>query len=93
MHLAEPAHVVEPHDVIGMGMGEEGGVETGDPLPQALDAEVGSRIDDEMPVGCAHENRGAGAVIPGIRGTADCTFAPYDRNPLGCAGSEKGEIQ
>lgn len=93
MHLAEPAHIVEPHDVIGMGMCEKGGVETGNPLPQALDAEVGSRIDDEMALGCADKKRGAGAVIPGIRGTADSTVAPYDRNPLGCAGSEKGEIQ
>jgi hypothetical protein len=76
-----------------MGMGEEGGVETGDPLTQALDTEVGSRIDDEMLVGRADKKRGTGAVIPGIRGTADCAVAPYDRNPLGCAGSEKGEIQ
>jgi hypothetical protein len=76
-----------------MGMGEEGCVETGDPLPQALEAEVWSRIDDEMALGCADKKRGAGAVIPGIRGTADCTVAPDDRNPLGCAGSEKGEIQ
>jgi hypothetical protein len=76
-----------------MGMGEESGVETGDPLPQALDTEVGSRIDNEMPVGSADKKRSAGAVITGIRGTADCAVAPYDRNPLGCAGSKKGEIQ
>lgn len=67
MHLAEPAHVVEPHDVIGMRMGEKGGIETSDPLPQALDAEVGSRIDHKVSVGGAYKNGGAGAVITRIR--------------------------
>ena len=51
MHLGESAHVIEPHDVIGVGMGEEGGIQPDDALSQALGAEIRSRIDHEMALG------------------------------------------
>ena len=46
MNPREATQVVEPHDVVGVRMGDEDRVEGGDAGPQALAAKDGPGIDD-----------------------------------------------
>ena len=93
LDLTEAPHVIEPHHVIGVGMGEQGGIQTGDPLPEALDTEIGGGIDDEVKVGSLHQKGAPCPVITGIGRLADRAIAPDHGNPMGGPGSEKGEFE
>ncbi len=93
LDLTEAPHVIEPHDVIRMGMGEQGRIQTGDPFPKALDTEIGGGIDDEVEIGGLHQKGGPGPVIAWVGRPADRAIAPDDRDAVGGPGSEKGEIE
>ena len=46
--IAEPAAVIEPHDVIRVRVGEDDGVQPAQIFSQALNAELGRGIDDQF---------------------------------------------
>jgi DNA repair protein RecN (Recombination protein N) len=79
--------------MVGMGMGEEGGIEPGNPFPKALAPEIGRRIDHEVEIRGLDQKRGPGPVITGVCRPADRAIAPDDGDPVGGPGSEKGEIE
>ena len=93
LHLAEAAHIVESHDVIRMGMGEEGGVEALDPFAERLHAELRGRVDDEVNIRGPDQHRSACPAIPGVLRATDAAVATDDGNALRSACSEKGEIK
>lgn len=93
LDLAESPHVIEPHDVIRVGMSEQGRIQTGDPFPEALDTEIGRSIDDEVEIRGLHQKGGPGPVVARVGRPADLAIAPDDRDTVGGPGSEKGEIE
>lgn len=93
LDLTEAPHVIEPHDVIRMGMGEQGRIQTGDPFPKALDTEIGRGIDDEVEIWGLHQQGGPGPVVARVGRPADRAIAPDDRDAVGGPGSKKGEIE
>lgn len=93
LEFAEAPHVVEPHDVIGVGMGDQRGIEPGDPFPEALAPEIGRGVDDKVAVGCLHQKGGPRPVIARVGRLADRASATDHGDAVGCPGSEKGEIE
>ena len=93
LHLAKTPHVIESHDVIGMSMRDESGIQPGDSLPQALNSEFRSCIDHKMSIRSFHEEGCACPLIAGIHGTANRAMTSDHGNALGRARSEKGELQ
>jgi len=76
-----------------MGMCDQGRIQAGDPLAQALDPKLRGRIDDKVTFRCFDQKGCSGALISGVWGTADLTVTPDDGNTLGSSCAEKGEIQ
>lgn len=83
--------VIEAHDVIGVGMSENDGIDATDIFAQDLGAKVRSGIDDESDLRCLDVNGRTEAFIAGIGGMADRAIAPDHRNALRCSGAEKGQ--
>lgn len=63
MKEVEAAQVINAVDMIGVGMGEEYGVDPVDIVAERLAAQVGGGIDQDIPVFVADEERGAGALV------------------------------
>jgi hypothetical protein len=61
--VAEPAAVVESHDVICVGMSEQDCVEPADILAQHLDAKLRGCIDDEFGLAGFDVDGWAGAMV------------------------------
>src|SRR3569833_662761 len=66
----ETPQIVETHDVIGVGMGHDGGVDLPDIFTQTLSAKIGPRIDDISALWRFKINRSPGAVVARISRTA-----------------------
>ena len=64
--IAKPPAIVQSHNVIGMGMGEDHRVEPADVFAQHLDAELRRGINHQLDVRRVHIKRRAGAVVFGI---------------------------
>src|SRR5690606_22782876 len=64
--IAKAAAIVEAHDVIGMGVGDDDGIEPADVLAEALEAEFRGGIDDELDLGSLDIDGGAKAMVFGV---------------------------
>ncbi len=93
LHFAEAAEVVEAHEVIGVGMGKEDGVEMVETFAQRLLPEIGGRVDEDFCAGCADMKGGAGTLIARIGGKTNGATASDHGNPLGRAGTKDGDDQ
>ena len=67
--------VVEAENVVGVGVGEDQGVEAFEASAEGLGAEVGRGVDDDVAAGMGDEQGGASAVVAGVRRTADAALA------------------
>jgi len=61
------AEVIEAGDVVGMAVGVNGGIQTGDCGPKSLGAEIGGSVDNHAKVFIFEPGRGAEAPVPGVR--------------------------
>ncbi len=55
----ERAHVVQAHDVVGVGVGEEHRIQMVDARAQRLSAEIRRGVDEHVAPLVAHQDRGA----------------------------------
>ncbi len=67
----EGADVVEAEDVIGVGVGEEDGVDAADVVAEDLGAEVGGGVDEDVAAFVLDQDGRAEAVVVRIGGVAD----------------------
>lgn len=93
VELAESTQIVEAHDVIGVRMRVEDGVDLVDPLAQALGAKIRRGIDHNPHSRGANENRGAQSIVAGVFRSAHGTFAADHGDPVRGAGAEKGDFE
>ena len=91
--VAEGAEVIEAHDVIGMGVGEDHGVEAAEAFAEGLGAEIGAGVDHPSGFGGLEINGGAGALVVGVCGSADRAIATDHGDALGGSGAEKSEME
>ena len=66
LHLAEAPHVIKPHDVIGVMVSEESGIEAGQSFAKALGPEIRCRVDDKVAFGSPDKEGGPGPVITAV---------------------------
>src|SRR5207248_1987230 len=86
------ADIVQSHDVIGVRVSEDDGVNAVDLVGDALRAELGGGIDQNMGVAVRDQNRGAGAFVVGIGAGADSAVAADHGNAGTGAGAEEEEL-
>ena len=91
--VAEGAEVIEAHDVIGMGVGEDHGVEAAEAFAEGLGAEIGAGVDHPSGFGGLEINGGAGALVVRVCGSADRAIATDHGDALGGSGAEKSEME
>ena len=60
---AEGAEVVEAHDVVGVAVGVEDGVDAADVLADGLGVEVGAGVDEDGVVVVGEADGGPGAAV------------------------------
>ena len=85
------ADVVEAHDVVGVSVGEEDGVEAIEFCAQGLLAKIGRGVnDDELAVAGEEQGR-AEAIVAGIGGGAHAAMATGRGHAHGGAGAEDGD--
>ncbi len=75
---AKNSQVVQPHDMIGVRVGEDSRTHQAGLGTDELQPEFGARIDHEFPQWSADQHAGARPLIPGIRGSADRAVAAGD---------------
>jgi len=83
--------IVEAHDMVGVRMSENDGVDATNIFPQGLGAEIRSGIDDESGLGCFDVHGRTEAFIARVGGMTNRAIAPDHRNALRCSGAEKSE--
>ena len=91
--VAEGAEVIEAHDVIGMGVGEDHGVEAAEAFAEGLGAEIGAGVDHPSGFGGLEINGGAGALVVGVSGGADGAIATNHGDALGGSCAEESEVE
>ena len=87
----EHARIIEAHDVVGVAVGENHGIQAGHALAQSLRAEVGSGINHHRPAVVLQQDGRPGALVVRIGGRADGTLAGEDGHTRGSSGAEKLE--
>ena len=93
LHFAEAAQIVEAHDVIGVGMGEDHRIEAVELFAQRLLAQVGRGVDQDFGRGRFEMERGAGPLVARIGREADRAAAADHRHALRRARAEHGHDQ
>lgn len=89
----EGTNVVEPENVVGVGVGKYDGVEALDAAAQGLLAKIRCRVNDDV-VAVAGEKQGrAKAVVARIAGGADTALATERRHAHRSAGAEDRELE
>ncbi|MEY3481518.1 MAG: hypothetical protein RIQ71_2293 [Verrucomicrobiota bacterium] len=89
--LAKAAQVVKPGNVVGVGVGKNGGIKPFQPVAQGLRAEIGCGVDEQQ--GCAgfDKNRRAQALVALVGGPAHRAVAGDKGDPLGRARAKEGD--
>ena len=97
-HSGVIAEVIHAKDMVGVGVGEEDGVDVGDLFADGLGVEVGAGVDEYGVVSPRYVYRGAGAAVARVacrgpgdgRGTDGAPAAERGDAHRG-AGAEEGE--
>ena len=87
----EAAEFVEAHDVVGVGVGDEGGVEVADVGAEALLAEVWAGVDEPLGEAVIDEEGAAEPLVAGVGGETDRAVAGDHGDASGGAGAEERE--
>src|SRR5262249_30942788 len=88
---AQRAHIIEPQDVIGVGVGVDDGVDVSDVLANGLLAKVGRGIDEDALPLVLHHDRRPGAPVTRVRGVTHGTSAANGRHTHGGAATQDGK--
>jgi hypothetical protein len=67
----ERPYIVKSHNVVGVAMGEEDGVEAFEAGAEGLLAKIGSGVDDDVLVIAGEQQGRAETVVVGVGGGAD----------------------
>ncbi len=93
---AERSQIVEPHDVVRVGMGVQDCVDEAQIFAECLLAKIGSGINQHRSFVVAlaklDENRGTHAGIPGIGRGADGAAATERGDAHGSAAAEENDL-
>lgn len=85
------SEVIKTGDVIGMAVGVEDRIQSGNSCPKSLGAKIGGGIDHEAKVFVLQPDRGSKASIPRIGGGTYAAMTSKHGDALGGSGSEKGK--
>ena len=88
---AEGAEIVEAHDVVGVAVGVEGGVDAAEVFAEGLGVEVRAGVDEDDVVVVGEADGGAGPPVMGVSGGADGALAAEGGHAHGGSAAEKGE--
>src|ERR1039457_7073149 len=86
------AQIVDAIDMIGMGMGEEDGIDMHDLLAQGLLAKVGGGVHQNVPTVVPDKQRSSRSVIPRILRRTGRACAADHRYARGCSAPENGNF-
>ena len=89
--IAKPAAIVQTHDVIGVGMGENHRIEPADVFAEHLDAKFRRRVHDEFDLVRGDVNGRPGAMVLGIGQEFRRIFLADEGHALRRAAAEKNE--
>ena len=89
--VAKPPAIIQPHDVVGVRVGEKDRVEPVDSLAQTLQAEFRRRIDHEPGLVGGDVNRGPGPMVFWIGQEFRGIVLADDRHPLRGARTKKNK--
>ena len=85
------AEIIKAGDMIGVAVGVEDGIETGNGGAEGLGAKIGRGIDDDAQRAVFDPNGGAKAAVARVGGGANAAGAGEKGNALGSSGAEKGQ--
>jgi hypothetical protein len=84
--------IVDPMNVVGMGMGKEDGVDPRDTLPYCLGTEVGRCVYEYVLAVMLDQQGGPGPLVSRIGGRTDTASATDHGDSGRCAAAENGEF-
>jgi hypothetical protein len=85
--------VIESHDVVGMRVREDHGIDLANVFAQRLGSKICAGINHPGTFRCLNVDGRTKSLIARIRGTANSTIAPNHGNALGSASAEKSESE
>jgi hypothetical protein len=88
----ETTDIIETHDVIGVGVCEDDGIDQVDAVGDALEAEFGGGVDEDAGIAVGNDGRGARALVVGIGAGADGAVATDHGDAGGGAGSKEDDL-
>ena len=91
--VADAAAVIHSHDVVGMGMRDEDGIQIAEFLTEHLGPEIWSGVDDQSNRRRLDVNRGAQSVIPRVGQKGLRILLSDDGNPLRGACAQEAECE
>ena len=91
--ITKAAAVVQPHDVVGVRVGEDHGVEPAQVFTQALDAEFRRGVHDQFDLVRGDINRRPRAMVLGIGEKSRRVILADDGHALRGAGTQKNKAQ
>ncbi len=90
--MAEDPQVIQPENVVGMGVREDRRVHEFHLFPQQLDAEFRRGVDDEVAERRRDEHAGPRAVVAGVVRRADRAVAADDRHADARSGAKQNQL-
>jgi len=85
----ESPEIIEPHDVIGMPVGDDDSVNAIDVIGDALQAQFGRDIDEDAKAVVGDRNGGTSTLVARVGAFADCAVAADHGNSGAGAGSQE----
>ena len=84
--------IIDTVDMVGMGMGEQHGVDPGDLFADGLLSEVGRCIHQDVVARGLDQDGSASPLVPWFEGSADRAGTANHRHAGGCAAAENGYL-
>ncbi len=92
-HVAVTAEIVHAHDVVGVGVSDDDGVQPADVLAQGLEPEFGAGIDHHLSLFGGHVDRRARPMVSRVGEEFGRVVDPDDGNAHGSPGSQERELE
>ena len=91
-HMIEPPHIIQPHDVIRVRMGNDNRINPINPIRHALQPQLRRRIDQHANVTIRDNDRRPRAFIMRIGAVAHCAMTPNHRHAGAGAGAKEKQF-
>jgi hypothetical protein len=88
MQKMKPAKIINPIDMIGMGVREEYRIDPLDAFTQRLKAQIRRSVNQDTSSVVLYEQGGPCALVPRIIRRADPAAASHHRNARGCSAPQ-----